>query len=69
MKSNELRDTIVAIADSKNEAYQQGRADVITEIAKIIDDYSCDRDVKTNVNLMERISQYIYEQTKEQKNE
>ena len=51
----------------KYDGYQQGKADILKDIAKIIDDYACDRDVKSNVSFEQMISQYIYEQTKEQK--
>ena len=49
--------------------YEQGRADVLKDITKIIDDYACDRDIKSNVSLGQMISQYIYKQTKEQNND
>lgn len=52
-----------------NKAYQQGRADVLKDIAKIIDDYACDRGIKSDVSIGQMISQYIYEQTKEHNNE
>lgn len=51
------------------QGYEKGRADVLKDIAKIIDDYACDRDVKSNVSLGQMISQYIYKQTKGSRNE
>lgn len=43
---------------------RQGRSDVLNDISKIIDDYSCDRDIKPNVSLGQMINEYIYEQTR-----
>lgn len=43
-----------------DEGYKQGKADVLKNIAKIVNDYVCDRDIKSNVSLEKMINEYIY---------